>query len=128
MQKKIISTPRAPKAIGPYSQAVVVDGMLYASGQIGINPESGELVEGLEEQAKQIFQNIKAVLSEAGCGPEDVVKATIFMIDPNGFSVVNAVMAEEFPEPYPARSCVFVSALPKGALVEVEVTASLAGR
>lgn len=124
MPKTIIYTNGAPKAIGPYSQAVAADGVLYASGQIGINPETGELVEGLEAQARQIFRNIKAVLSEAGCSLDDVVKTTVFMIDPNGFSVFNSIMAEEFAEPYPARSCVFVSALPKGALVEVEVTAS----
>lgn len=124
MPKTIISTNSAPKAIGPYSQAVAVNGTLYASGQIGINPETGELVDGLEAQARQIIKNIKAVLSEAGCSLDDVVKATVFMIDPNGFSIVNSVMSEEFAEPFPARSCVFVSALPKGALVEVEVVAS----
>jgi 2-iminobutanoate/2-iminopropanoate deaminase len=124
--KKIISTTKAPSAIGPYSQAIQVGNLIYTSGQIPINPATGSFVEGgIKEQTRQSLLNVKAILEEAGLTLGNVVKTTVFMADMNDFSDMNAVYAEFFTEPYPARSAVAVKTLPKGALVEIEVVAGI---
>lgn len=121
---KVIATKNAPAAVGPYSQAIDCGDTVYCSGQIPLDPQTGAVVEGgLEAQARQMFRNVKAVLAEAGLGLENVVKTTVFMTDLGQFGALNAIYAEYFAEPYPARSCVEVSALPKGVLVECEVIA-----
>ena len=121
---KVIATKNAPAAVGPYSQAIDCGDTEYCSGQIPLDPQTGAVVEGgLEAQAHQMFRNVKAVLAEAGLGLENVVKTTVFMTDLGQFGALNAIYAEYFAEPYPARSCVEVSALPKGVLVECEVIA-----
>ena len=123
--KKVIRTAKAPSAIGPYSQAIQVGGFVYTSGQIPIDPATGVFVEGgIREQTRQSLLNVKAVLEEAGLTMADVVKTTVFMADMNDFADMNAIYAEFFSEPYPARSAVAVKTLPKGALVEIEVVAS----
>ena len=123
--KQVISTHQAPAAIGPYSQAIRVGNLLYTSGQIPINPATGSFVEaGIKEQTRQSLTNIKAILEEAGLTMAHVVKTTVFMADMNDFADMNAVYAEFFAEPYPARSAVAVKTLPKGALVEIEVVAA----
>ena len=123
--KKVISTSRAPAAIGPYSQAIQVGNLVFASGQIPIDPATGSFVEGgVKEQARQSLTNVKAILDEAGLTLDNVVKTTVFLADMNDFADVNAVYAEFFAEPYPARSAVAVKTLPKGALVEIEVIAA----
>lgn len=119
---KKIHTKNAPEAIGPYSQAVIAGGMLYTSGQIAINPENGELSGGIAEQTEQIMKNLAAVLKEAGCGFEDVVKTTCFLASISDFAVFNEIYGKYFTGK-PARSCVAVRDLPKGALAEVEVIA-----
>jgi 2-iminobutanoate/2-iminopropanoate deaminase len=124
--KKIISTTKAPSAIGPYSQAIQVGNLIYTSGQIPINPATGSFVEGgIKEQTRQSLLNVKAILEEAGLTLGNVVKTTVFMADMNDFSDMNAVYAEFFTEPSPARSAVAVKTLPKGALVEIEVVAGV---
>ena len=123
--KKVISTTKAPAAIGPYSQAIPVGNLVYTSGQIPIDPATSTFVEGgIKEQTRQSLLNVKAVLEEAGLTMGDVVKTTVFMADMGDFADMNAVYAEFFSEPYPARSAVAVKTLPKGALVEIEVVAS----
>ena len=123
--KQVISTHQAPVAIGPYSQAIRVGNLLYTSGQIPINPATGNFVDGsIKEQTRQSLTNIKAILEEAGLTMAHVVKTTVFMADMNDFADMNAVYAEFFTEPYPARSAVAVKTLPKGALVEIEVVAA----
>ena len=123
--KKVISTSKAPAAIGPYSQAIQVGNLVFASGQIPIDPATGNFVEGgVKEQARQSLTNVKAILDEAGLTLDNVVKTTVFLADMNDFADVNAVYAEFFAEPYPARSAVAVKTLPKGALVEIEVIAA----
>ena len=123
--KKAISTKKAPAAIGPYSQAIQVGNIVYTSGQIPIDPATGNFVEGgIKEQTRQSLNNIKAILEEAGLTLSNVVKTTVFMADMNDFADMNAVYAEFFAEPYPARSAVAVKTLPKGALVEIEVVVS----
>lgn len=119
--KKVISTPNAPAAIGPYSQAIETDGYLFTSGQIPINPATGE-VEGatIEEQAEQVMKNIGALLEAAGLTFANVVKTTCFLADLADFAAFNAVYAKYFPENAPARSCFAVAGLPKGAKLEVE--------
>ena len=124
--KKIISTTKAPSAIGPYSQAMQVGNLIYTSGQIPINPATGSFVEGgIKEQTRQSLLNVKAILEEAGLTMGNVVKTTVFMADMNDFADMNAVYAEFFAEPYPARSAVAVKTLPKGALIEIEVVAGI---
>lgn len=124
--KKVISTSKAPAAIGPYSQAIQVGNLVYTSGQIPIDPATGMFVEGgIKEQSRQSLLNVKAILEEAGLTMKDVVKTTVFMADMNDFADMNAVYAEFFSEPYPARSAVAVKTLPKGALVEIEVVAGV---
>ena len=123
--KKVISTTKAPAAIGPYSQAIQVGNLIYTSGQIPIDPATGVFVEGgIKEQTRQSLLNVKAILAEAGLTMGDVVKTTVFLADMNHFADMNSVYAEFFSEPYPARSAVAVKTLPKGALVEIEVVAS----
>lgn len=122
MMKKVISTTKAPAAIGPYSQAIQVGYFVYTSGQIPIDPVTGVLVEGgIKEQTRQSLLNVKAILEEVALTMSDVVKTTVFMADMNDFADMNSVYAEFFSEPYPARSAVAVKTLPKGALVEIEV-------
>ncbi len=121
-----ISTKNAPAAIGPYSQAIKVGNLIYTSGQIPIDPATGALVAGgIKEQTRQSLLNVQAILKEAGLSMSSVVKTTVFMADMNDFVDMNAVYAEFFTEPYPARSAVAVKALPKGALVEIEVVAAV---
>ena len=123
---KVISTKKAPAAIGPYSQAIQVGNLVYTSGQIPIDPATGEFVEGgIKEQTRQSLTNIKAILEEAGLSMSNVVKTTVFMADMNDFADMNAVYSDFFSEPYPARSAVAVKTLPKGALVEIEVVAAI---
>ena len=119
---KILSTNQAPQAIGPYSQAICVNGMVYTSGQIGLTP-SGEMVQGIEAQTRQVLENLKAILKNAGSGFDKVVKTTIFLSDMDNFGIVNGIYAEFFGEHKPARSTVAVKSLPKEALVEIECIA-----
>lgn len=122
--KKVISTKNAPAAIGPYSQAVEVNGTVYASGQIPIDPSTGEFVEGgIKEQTEQVFKNIKAVLSEAGLTMDNIVKTTVLLADIADFAAMNEVYASQFDGTFPARSAFAVRDLPKGALVEIEIIA-----
>ena len=117
-------TDGAPRAIGPYSQAVSADGWLYTSGQVGIDPATGELVAGgFEAQARQVFANLRAVLAAAGCGFSDVIKATVYVADLADFPKLNAIYAEAMGDHRPARSTVQVAGLPKGALVEIDLVA-----
>ncbi|OCR04093.1 deaminase [Helicobacter pullorum] len=119
---KIVSTNQAPQAIGPYSQAICVNGMVYTSGQIGLTP-SGEMVQGIEAQTRQVLENLKAILKNAGSGFDKVVKTTIFLSDMDNFGIVNGIYAEFFGEHKPARSTIAVKSLPKEALVEIECIA-----
>ena len=120
---KAIHTNNAPEAIGPYSQGIVVNNLFYSSGQIPLKP-NGELVTGdVQEQTHQVFQNLKAVLEEAGASLDTVIKATVFIKDMNDFGKMNEVYGEYFSEHQPARSCVEVARLPKDVLVEIEVIA-----
>ena len=122
--KQAISTTKAPSAIGPYSQAIQVGNIVYTSGQLPIDPATGAFPEGgIKEQARQSLLNVKAILEAAGMTMSNVVKTTVFMADMNDFADMNAVYAEFFEAPYPARSAVAVKTLPKGALVEIEVVA-----
>lgn len=118
-----IESGNAPKAIGPYSQAVLVDDTLYVSGNIPVNPATGDVADGIVNQSKQVFENMKAVLNEAGMGFENVVKTTAFLTDLSNFATFNEIYASYFVAPYPARSCVEVSNLPKNVLVEIECIA-----
>ena len=120
---KKIHTEKAPAAVGPYSQAVEINGMVYTSGQIPLDPATGELVGStIEEQAEQVMKNLMAILEEAGTKPENVVKTLCFLTDINDFAAFNEVYAKYFTEK-PARSCVGINSLPKGAICEVEVIA-----
>lgn len=122
--KKIISTKNAPAAIGPYSQAVEINGMVFLSGQIPIDPATGEFVEGgIKEQTEQVFKNIDAVLAEAGLTFDNVVKTTVFLSDMSLFGTMNEVYNTQFTGTYPSRSTIAVKGLPKDALVEIEVIA-----
>ncbi len=123
MSIKVIYTDKAPAAVGPYSQAVMAGSVLYSSGQLGLIPETGLLPEGIAAQTVQSLKNVEAVLEEAGFRKEDVVKTTVFLTDLGNFGIVNELYADFFGETKPARSCVEVSALPKGGLVEIEFTA-----
>lgn len=124
MAKNIIATKKAPGAIGPYSQGIKANGFVFASGQIGLDPTAGELVKGgIVEQSRQVLLNVKNVLEAAGSGLDKAVKTTVFLKDINDFAAMNAVYSEFFKADCPARSAVQVAALPKGALVEIEVIA-----
>lgn len=122
---KTVSTTNAPAAIGPYSQAQIVGNMVYTSGQIPIIPETGELAQGLEAQANQVFKNLSELLKAAGTDMSKVVKTTVFIKDMNDFAAINAIYANYFTEPFPARSCVEVARLPKDVALECEVIAEL---
>lgn len=123
MQKKI-NTEKAPGAIGPYSQAVEIDQLVYTSGQLGIDPATGELAQGVEAQTRQSLENVKAILAEAGLGMESIIKTLVFVQNMGDFAAVNKIYAEYIHgDVLPARSCVEVGALPKGGLVEIEVIA-----
>ena len=122
--KNIIKTDKAPEAIGPYSQAVEVNGMIYTSGVIPVNPATGEIPERVEAQADQAFSNLRNLLEAAGAGMDQVVKTTVFIKEMKDFSVINEIYARYFPEPYPARSCVEVARLPKDVLLEIEAIAA----
>ena len=124
--KKIVSTEKAPKAIGPYSQAICIEGLVFTAGQVGLNPATMELVEGgIETQTRQVLTNLSHVLDAADSGLNFVIKTTVFLKDMADFSAMNAIYAEFFPGKPPARSTVQVAGLPKGALVEIECVAFL---
>jgi len=128
MPKEIISTTSAPQAIGPYSQAVKTKNLMFISGQIPLDPVTGNLVEGsIEDQANQVLKNLRSICEAAGYSLDDAVKITIFLTDLSNFSVVNDVMKEYFSEPYPARATVEVSGLPLGVNVEIEAIISTDG-
>lgn len=120
MPKSIISTPSAPQAIGTYSQAVKVGDTVYLSGQIGLEPTTMEMVQGIEEQIHQVFKNLRAVAEAAGGELADMVKINIFLTDLGNFAKVNEIMAQYFNQPYPARAAVGVASLPRNALVEAD--------
>jgi 2-iminobutanoate/2-iminopropanoate deaminase len=123
MTRQAISTGGAPGAIGPYSQAIRSGDMVFCSGQLGLDPTTGELADGVEAQADRALRNLQSVLDAAGLSFDDVVKTTIFLADIGDFATVNAIYAKFMPDPPPARSTVQVAALPKGGLVEVEAIA-----
>ncbi|MBQ7077161.1 MAG: RidA family protein [Lachnospiraceae bacterium] len=121
--KKVISTTKAPAAIGPYSQAIEVNGRIYTSGMIAINPETGEIPEDLIAQATQAFTNLKNLLEAAGTSLDNVVKTTVFIKDMNDFAKINEEYSKFFTKDFPARSCVEVARLPKDVLLEIEAVA-----
>lgn len=121
--KKVVQTDKAPGAIGPYSQGIDLGNMIFFSGQIPLNPETGEMPEGIEAQTKQALDNVKGLLESQDLDFSHVVKTTVFLNDMNDFNTVNGIYAQYFVEPYPARSAIEVASLPKGALIEVEVIA-----
>jgi reactive intermediate/imine deaminase len=121
MARQIISTPNAPAAIGPYSQAVKAGNQVFLSGQIGLDPATMEMVDGIEAQSRQVFANLKAVAEAAGGLLADAVKLTIYLTDLSNFGVVNEIMKSCFVEPFPARATVGVRELPRGALVEADL-------
>lgn len=123
MQRTVIQTSKAPKAVGPYSQAIRVGNLVFTAGQIGIDPETGRLREGLLEQTRQVLQNIAAILEAAGTSLSHVVKTTVYLTDLSAFGEVNAVYGEFFPQDPPARTTVQVAALPLGAQIEIEAVA-----
>ena len=126
--KNEINTDKAPKAIGPYSQAVKAGNLMFISGQIPLDPESGDLVsQSIEDQAKQVLENVKSICEAAGCSLDDIVKISIFLTDLSNFAVVNDMMKEYFSEPYPARATVEVSGLPLGVSVEIEAIVLING-
>lgn len=125
MSKKAISTEKAPAAIGPYSQAIQTGDLLFISGQLGLNPETGKLAgDTVEEQCLQSFANIKAILAEAGLTMDNVVKCIVYLTNMGDFASVNKIYAEQFSAPFPARCAFAVSALPAGGVIEIEVTAA----
>lgn len=121
--KKIIHTDKAPAALGPYSQAVEINGMLFISGQLGIDPTTGDLVDGIKEQTERVMQNIKAILDEAGYSFDDVVKSTCLLDDMGDFGAMNEVYGNYYLKNQPARAAYEVAKLPKGGLVEIETIA-----
>lgn len=127
MSRTVISTEEAPEAIGPYSQAILVDGWLYTAGQIGLDPATGEMAEGVEDQARRALANLEAVLDEAGLDFGDVVKTTVYLADMDDYGAVNDIYGKEFRSPYPARSAVEAATLPRNARVEIELVARGAG-
>ncbi|HEU5168956.1 MAG TPA: RidA family protein [Gemmatimonadales bacterium] len=125
---RAVHSDRAPRAVGPYSPAIVADGFVFTAGQVGLEPASGELVAGgVREQTARVLANLRAVLEAAGSGLDRVVKTTVFLVDMGDFAVMNEVYAEAFGTHRPARSTVAVSALPKGARVEIDAVATLSG-
>lgn len=128
MTRRAISTTGAPGAVGPYSQGIATEGLLFTAGQAALDPSSGALVEGgIEPETERVMANLTAVLDAAGCGWDDVLKTTIFLVDMGEFAAVNAIYGRFVSDPPPARSTVGVAALPKGASVEIEVIARLRG-
>ena len=127
MPKHVIQTPDAPAAIGPYSQAVVAGNTLYMSGQIPLDPKTGQLVDGVDAQTHQVFRNLSAVAQAAGANLNDIVKLSILLIDLNDFAKVNEIMASYMSAPYPARATYQVAALPRGARIEIEATLIIPG-
>lgn len=126
MRIQTINTPNAPQAIGPYSQAVIAQGMLYVSGQIPLDPESGEIIsDDVAEQTKRVLDNMKAVVAAADTGMDRIVKVTIYIVDMQQFAVINEIYGTYFQAPFPARACVEVSKLPKGVQVEMDAIALL---
>lgn len=124
--RQAFSTEKAPKAIGPYSQAIFANGFLFVSGQLPINPETGKIIDGgIKERTTQVFKNISAILASAGGNMVNVVKVNLFLTDMNDFQAVNEIYAEHFQSPYPARSAIQVAALPLGANIEAEVIAQI---
>jgi 2-iminobutanoate/2-iminopropanoate deaminase len=123
MTHSAIQTNGAPTPVGPYSQAIASGDWVWCAGQVGLEPSSGDLVEGVEAQAERALRNLQAVLDAAGVGFADVVKTTIFLVDLNDFAAVNAIYGRYMPDPPPARSTIGVAGLPKGALVEIEMIA-----
>ena len=123
MKREIVETKKAPAAVGPYSQAVKANGMLFISGQLGINPDSGDFLDGIENQVEQSLKNIEAILKAANSSLDKVVKATVFLKDMHDFDLMNKVYAKFFSKDPPARCCVEVSRLPMDAKVEIEVIA-----
>ena len=122
---KEIVTKNAPKAIGPYSQAIITNNTVFTSGQIPVNPQTGEIPDGVDAQARQVFENIKNLLEASGTSIGNVVKTTVFIQNMEDFAVINKIYEEYFTPPYPARSCVEASKLPKGVLIEVEAIAEI---
>lgn len=122
--KKVISTVNAPEAIGPYSQAIELNDIVYTSGVIPVNPKTGEIPSDVEGQAKQAIGNLIALLEAAGCKPSDVIKTTVFIKNMDDFGKINEIYASFFESPFPARSCVEVARLPKDVLIEIEAIAS----
>jgi reactive intermediate/imine deaminase len=120
MAKHVVSTPKAPAAIGTYSQGVIAGGTLYLAGQIGLDPATMQLADGIDAQIHRVFANLRAVAEAAGSSLADAVKVTVYLTDLAHFARVNEVMAEYFPQPYPSRAAVGVAALPRGALVEAD--------
>ena len=120
MPKSVISTPHAPSAIGTYSQAVRCGGTIYVSGQIGLDPATMQLAEGIEAQVKRVFDNLRAVAGAAGASLDDAAKLTIYLTDLAHFARVNEIMATYFRQPYPARAAIGVASLPRGALIEAD--------
>ena len=124
MSKTVINAAKAPAAVGPYSHANAAGETIYISGQLGLDPETGVLAEGVEAQSKTGFENLKTILTEVGVSFENVVKTTVFLTDMNDFAAVNDIYAQYFTADYPARSCFQVAALPKGASFEIEAIAA----
>ncbi|MBN2695218.1 RidA family protein [bacterium] len=123
--KTNIYTDKAPAAIGPYSQGIIANGFLFLSGQIPINPQTGELVIGIEAETKQVLENISALLEKSGCSFDNVVKTSVFLKDMGDFSKMNEIYSQYFKEPYPAREAVQVAKLPKDVSVEISIIAAL---
>lgn len=121
--QKVISTDRAPSAIGPYSQAIEINGMVYTSGVIPVDPSTGAVAQGVEAQAEQAFQNLINLVEAAGSKAENIIKTTVFIKEMNDFSTINEIYKKYFKEPFPARSCVEVARLPKDVLLEIEAVA-----
>jgi reactive intermediate/imine deaminase len=126
MAKHVVSTPKAPAAIGTYSQGVIAGGTLYLAGQIGLDPATMQLADGIDAQIHRVFANLRAVAEAAGSSLADAVKVTVYLTDLAHFARVNELMAEYFPQPYPSRAAVGVAALPRGALVEADAILAVA--
>ena|SRR3989344_4617405 len=122
---KYIHTDKAPKVVGPYSQAIAADNFIFCSGQIGIDPNMGKLVEGIENQTKQVMENLKAVLEESGLSLDKVVKCTVYLADINDYVTMNGIYGKYFTDHKPARAAFAVAALPAGALIEIEMIAAV---
>ncbi len=127
MTKEVISTDKAPRAVGPYSQSIKAGNLIFISGQLPIDPRTGEIKKGIKLQTQQTLENIKSILSSVGASMQDVVKTTVFLQDLNDFNSMNETFQEYFPQNPPARACVEVSRIPKGALIEIESIAVIGG-